>query len=86
MATSPLKQRSLRDVEVPEQHFLPPSDYCPNNPMPILIYRNFFKEPRDAEAMQAYVESNGWTKTVRLTTHLRKHGRRLLSPNGFNIV
>lgn len=70
MATSTIPQRLVDETPVPEQHYLPPTEYCPNNPMPIIIYRNFFKEPRDADAIQAYVENNKWDKKVRLVQML----------------
>lgn len=57
---------------VPEVHYLPPTDYVPNSPLPYLVYRNVLPMPVTEESCKAFIERNGWVKTVR-NAHYHKH-------------
>ncbi|KAK5380323.1 hypothetical protein LTS13_003180 [Exophiala xenobiotica] len=57
-----LLDQPLHGVAPPEQILLPPTQFCPNSPMPVLIYRDFFKDPRDPHKIRDHVESCGWVK------------------------
>lgn len=51
-------------IAPPEQYILPATMYCPNNEMPVLIYRNVLPSPRTEESVQEWIEKNGWLRAV----------------------
>lgn len=62
MSTTPAQEQAIAE---PECYVLPPTKYVPNNPMPVLIYRNVLPHPRDEQTAQAFVEKHGWDRKVR---------------------
>lgn len=46
----------------PEVYFLPPTEYVPNSPLPLLVYRGALPQPVTAESCQAFVEKHGWSR------------------------
>lgn len=51
-------------IPPPEQYVLPATKYCPNNRMPVLVYRNVLPAPRTEETSQAWIEKHGWFRAV----------------------
>lgn len=51
-------------IAPPEQYVLPATKYCPNNEMPVLIYRNVLPSPRTEKVVQEWIEKNGWLRAV----------------------
>ncbi|KAK2473662.1 hypothetical protein H9L39_13622, partial [Fusarium oxysporum f. sp. albedinis] len=51
-------------IKPPEQYFLPPTEYCPNSKMPVLVYRNVLPSPRTIDSAQTWIEKNGWLRAV----------------------
>ncbi|KAH7268919.1 hypothetical protein MRS44_010871 [Fusarium solani] len=49
-------------IAPPEQYVLPATKYCPNNEMPVLIYRNVLPSPRTEKSVQEWIEKNGWLR------------------------
>ena len=52
------------DISPPEQYILPPTDHCPNNTLPLLVYRNVLPAQRTAEEIQTWIETHGWARQV----------------------
>ena len=52
------------DISPPEQYVLPPTDHCPNNKLPLLVYRNVLPPQRTAEEIQTWIETHGWARQV----------------------
>lgn len=50
----------------PETYFIKPTAHCPNNVLPLLVYRGVLPEPHDEESATKLLESHGWTKKVGL--------------------
>ncbi|KAH7339232.1 hypothetical protein BKA66DRAFT_435062 [Pyrenochaeta sp. MPI-SDFR-AT-0127] len=53
---------AVNTLAPPEEYVLPATKYCPNNRMPVLVYRNVLPSPRTVDVVQAWIEKNGWFK------------------------
>ncbi|CAI6041192.1 unnamed protein product [Clonostachys chloroleuca] len=52
--------QEVSGIAPPEQYVLPATKYCPNNKMPVLVYRDVLPSPRTPETAQAWIEKHGW--------------------------
>ncbi|WYZ35452.1 hypothetical protein EsH8_X_000099 [Colletotrichum jinshuiense] len=46
----------------PEQYSVRPTAHCPNNVLPVLVYRNVLPEPYNEETVSDYLQRYGWVK------------------------
>jgi uncharacterized protein YjlB len=49
-------------VYEPEQYQLQPNKHCPNNPWPVLIYRDCLPLPLSEDKTTEFLESHAWDK------------------------
>lgn len=61
---STMGSTEMTAIAPPEQYVLPATKYCPNNEMPVLIYRNVLPSPRTEKSVQEWIEKNGWLRAV----------------------
>ncbi|KAI9375489.1 hypothetical protein BJX61DRAFT_531558 [Aspergillus egyptiacus] len=47
---------------MPNTYYLPPTDYAPNNPLPILHYQNVLPQPRTEDGVTKFLTANKWEK------------------------
>lgn len=47
-----------------ETYYVPKGIHVPNNPVPILVYRDVLPRPVDRNSAQALCEANNWEKRV----------------------
>ncbi|KAJ3528284.1 hypothetical protein NM208_g10273 [Fusarium decemcellulare] len=45
---------------IPEKHFVKPTAHCPNNVLPVLVYRGVLPEPHNEASTTELLESHGW--------------------------
>ena len=48
----------------PEEYFLKPNVHCPNNVLPVLVYRRVLSEPLNEDAVSESMQKYGWEKRV----------------------
>ncbi|KAH8592342.1 hypothetical protein B0O99DRAFT_630326 [Bisporella sp. PMI_857] len=46
----------------PETYYIEPTEYAPNNPMPVLVYRAVLPKPITEENASTFLEANNWEK------------------------
>lgn len=51
-------------VTVPSAYYLPPTEHSPNNPLPVLHYRNVLPEPRTEDEVTRLLTAHKWEKRV----------------------
>ncbi|KAM0415850.1 hypothetical protein ACHAPT_013210 [Fusarium lateritium] len=57
----------------PETYFIKPTTHCPNNVLPVLVYRGVLPKPHDETSTTMLLESHGWTKKGTWGTIAVKH-------------
>jgi uncharacterized protein YjlB len=53
----------------PETYYIEPTEYAPNSPMPVLVYRAVLPKPITEENASTFLEANNWEKRVRHHLH-----------------
>lgn len=51
-------------VTAPSTYYLPPTEHTPNNPLPVLHYRNVLPELRTEEEVTKFLTAHKWEKRV----------------------
>lgn len=51
-------------VTVPSTYYLPATEHTPNNPLPVLHYRNVLPEPRTEDGVTKFLTAHKWEKRV----------------------
>ncbi|KAL4946395.1 hypothetical protein BDV06DRAFT_208694 [Aspergillus oleicola] len=49
-------------VAMPNTYYLPRTEHTPNNPLPVLHYKNVLPYPRTEEEVTKFLTANKWTK------------------------
>ncbi|WQF88074.1 Putative uncharacterized protein YjlB [Colletotrichum destructivum] len=57
----------------PEQYIVRPTAHCPNNFLPVLVYRGVLPEPHNEETTSTYLQRYGWVKKGTWGTITTKH-------------
>ncbi|KAL4966052.1 cupin domain-containing protein [Aspergillus stella-maris] len=47
---------------IPNTYYLPQTEHTPNNPLPVLHYKNVLPKPRTEEAVTEFLTANKWEK------------------------
>ena len=53
---------TFKMVYQPEMYFLKPSEYAPNNELPVLVYRDCLPLPLSEEKTKTFLESHAWVR------------------------
>ncbi|KAM0326599.1 hypothetical protein ACHAQA_006468 [Verticillium albo-atrum] len=57
----------------PEQYHIKPTAHCPNNVLPVLVYRNVLPLPYNEATASEVLEAHGWEKRGTFGTIIIKH-------------
>ncbi|KAG7140540.1 hypothetical protein HYQ45_002703 [Verticillium longisporum] len=57
----------------PEQYHIKPTAHCPNNVLPVLVYRDVLPRPHNAATTSEALEKYGWEKRGTFGTIIIKH-------------